>query len=142
MSSEEHADAVFSGLRVFVAEDEFAVLLLIEDMLATLGCTIAASASTLAAAQQKVETCDVDVAVLDINLAGQRIYPVAAVFKRRQVPIVFCTGYGLPGIEPAWADYPIVQKPFAAAQLARGLAKAIAGQSPVAGILARGLVPN
>jgi CheY-like chemotaxis protein len=140
MSFDQTSRAPLSGLRIFVAEDEFAVLLLIEEMLAALDCKIAAAASTLAAAMQRVETCDVDAAVLDINLAGKRIYPAADMLRRRNVPIVFSTGYGTAGIEPAWLYYPVVQKPFALEQLARALAQATSRRLPViAGEKRRGL---
>jgi CheY-like chemotaxis protein len=112
-------------LRIFLVEDEFAVLVLLEDMLAALGCTVAAVASTLAVAAQRVETCNADAALLDINLRGKRVYPVADILRRRNVPIVFSTGYGPVGIDPAWAHYPVVQKPFAIDELARALARAI-----------------
>lgn len=126
-------DAPLAGLRIFVVEDEFAVLLLIEDMLTSLGCTMAESASTIAVAREKAATCDVDVAVLDINLSGKRVYPVAEVLHQRNVPIVFSTGYGIAGIDSAWAHYPIVQKPFAIEQLARAVAVAASRSVPAAG---------
>jgi CheY-like chemotaxis protein len=134
MLSDSPPGTPLSGLKIFLAEDEFAVLLLIEDMLATLGCKVAAAASTLASASQRAENCDVDAAVLDINLSGKRIYPVADILRRRNVPIIFSTGYGLTGIDPEWAHYPVVQKPFAIEQLARALAQATSRQRPATSI--------
>jgi CheY-like chemotaxis protein len=125
--------APLEGLRIFLVEDEFAILLLIEDMLISLGCKIAAYASTLAAARQRVENCDFDAAVLDINLSGKRIYPVAELLRQRNVPIVFSTGYGVAGIDAPWAHYPVVQKPFAIEQLARALAQATSRPLPALG---------
>lgn len=116
MSSSSGASPV-AGLRVFVAEDEFHVLRLIEDMLADLGCVVVNSVSNLPSALQAAETTQAQVAVLDINLAGRAIYPVAQVLKRRRIPILFSTGYGPAGIDPEWKSCSVVQKPFAIEQL-------------------------
>jgi CheY-like chemotaxis protein len=116
MSSSSGASPV-AGLRVFVAEDEFHVLRLIEDMLADLGCVVVNSVSNLPLALQAAETTEAQAAVLDINLAGQSIYPVAQVLKQRGIPILFSTGYDLAGIEPEWKSCSIIQKPFAVEQL-------------------------
>jgi CheY-like chemotaxis protein len=108
-----------------VAEDELHVLLLLEDMLTSLGCQITATASRVDAALQLARDCDADVAVLDINLAGQNIYPAAEALKRRGIPLVFSTGYSLAGMDPAWSAYPVVQKPFMVERLAQALTQAL-----------------
>jgi CheY-like chemotaxis protein len=104
-----------------VAEDEFHVLLLVEDLLESLGCEVTDRASNLAQAIACARTCDVDAALLDINLAGEHIYPAAEILRGRNIPMVFATGYGAQGIEPAWRDYAILQKPFLIEQLERAL---------------------
>jgi CheY-like chemotaxis protein len=124
--ADDTTPAGIAGRRILLVEDEFPVLLLIEEMLLTLGCEIVETASNLAEALARARDCTVDVAVLDINLAGQKVYPVAALLSERGIPIVFSTGYGLAGIEPEWAHYPVVQKPYAMEQLRQGLAMAIA----------------
>jgi CheY-like chemotaxis protein len=111
-----------AGLRLMVAEDEFHVLLLVEDLLETLGCEVIERASNLAQAVACAKTCDVDAALLDINLAGERIYPAAEILRARNIPLVFATGYGTQGVEPAWRDCAILQKPFLIEQLERALA--------------------
>lgn len=121
-STEKYAR--LKGLRVFAVEDEFHVLLLLEDMLSSLGCDVAATASTLTAALQIATTCDVDLAVLDINLAEQRVFPVAQLLQARKIPIVFCTGYGRSGIDAEWQSCPVLEKPYLAEQLARAVRQA------------------
>ena len=110
-----------SGLSVFLVEDEFLILLQLETMLSQLGCATAGTASHLADALSRAETCQADVALLDINLAGKKIYPVAEVLQRRKVPIVFSTGYGQSGIDAGWSRYPVVQKPFLPRELEKAL---------------------
>jgi DNA-binding NarL/FixJ family response regulator len=64
-----------AGLRVFITEDEFYVLILLEDMAAELGCRVVATASTIKSALEKAESCEMDAAILDVNVGGQTIYP-------------------------------------------------------------------
>ena len=124
MSNETEA-AGLNGLRVFVVEDEFNILLLLEDTLTSFGCVVVYIASTLAEALEHSEICDVDIAVLDINLAGEKVYPAAETLRRRKIPFVFSTGYGRSGVEPEWSGFPVVQKPFLRHQLEAGLKEAL-----------------
>jgi CheY-like chemotaxis protein len=117
------------GLRVFVAEDEFTVLLLVEDMLADLGCRLAGSASRVPEAMQAISRESIDVAVLDVNLAGEKVFPVAEKLDQRQVPLVFSTGYGVSGLEPRWRERPVLQKPYGLDDLARALLLAVNGSA-------------
>lgn len=112
-------------MRVLVVEDEFAVLLLVEDMLAELGCEIAGTASRLEEAVTLARTLDFDAAVLDVNLNGQPVSPVAEIVAERGVPIVFSTGYGRSGLEPRWRDRPVLQKPYRVEELAAALKDAL-----------------
>lgn len=116
-----------AGLRVFVAEDEFHILQLIEDMLTDLGCAVVDVASNLRAALDSAGTTQAQIAVLDVNLQGKTIYPVARALKDRGIPIVFSTGYGFAGIEAEWEPYPVIQKPFAIEELAAALAQLAPG---------------
>jgi CheY-like chemotaxis protein len=115
-----------SGVRVFVVEDEFAVLLLVEDMLAELGCTLAGTASRMPDAVRMAQELGLDAAVLDVNINGQSVSPVAEVLSSRGVPIVFSTGYGVSGIEARWRDRPVLQKPYRVEDLAEALGSALA----------------
>src|SRR5215469_6180465 len=87
------ADASFTNLRVLVVEDEFLVAVLIEDYLRELGCNIVGPAARLASAQMLVDQAAFDCALLDINVAGEKIYPIAAALAERGVPFAFLTGY-------------------------------------------------
>lgn len=109
-----------------LAEDEFAVMLLVEDMLAELGCELAGSASRVDEAIELATRNAIDVAVLDVNLAGERIFPVAEILDARNVPVVFATGYGSPGLEERWRSRGVLQKPYGIDELARALLQAVA----------------
>ncbi|WP_112662399.1 response regulator [Microvirga flavescens] len=101
------------GLRVLVVEDEAAISLLLEDMLIDFGCEVIGPAARLAAALDAVAREDVDIAILDVNVAGEPIYPVAEALVQRSIPFVFSTGYGSAGIKDAFRNRPVLQKPFA-----------------------------
>jgi CheY-like chemotaxis protein len=101
------------GLRVLVVEDEAAISLLLEDMLLDFGCEVVGPAARLAAALDAVQRERLDLAILDVNVAGEPIYPVAEALLERSVPFVFSTGYGSAGIKDAFRDRPVLQKPFA-----------------------------
>jgi CheY-like chemotaxis protein len=110
-----------AGLRVFVAEDEFHVLQLLEDMLAELGCVICDSVSSVTAALDRAAVTEAQVAVLDVNLRGRMIFPAAQILRDRGIPIVFSTGYGIDGLGAEWKTIPVIQKPFAIERLERVL---------------------
>lgn len=113
------------GLKILAVEDEFTILLMLENMLTDLGCRIAGSAGRLADALALAQSSAPDAAILDVNLAGEPVYPVAEHLVRRRVPIVFATGYGVIGIEPAWRCRAILEKPYQVQDLARALATAL-----------------
>ncbi len=108
--------------RVFVVEDEIMIRMLLEDMLADLGYAIAASAGGLEEAVAIARNADFDVAILDVNLNGSAVYPVAEVLAARGVPFVFSTGYGERGMPESYRDRPTLQKPFQMENLDRALA--------------------
>ncbi|MGA0598605.1 response regulator [Enterovirga sp. CN4-39] len=120
------ADQKLAGLRVLVVEDEVAISLLLEDMLLDMGCEVVGPAGRLATAAELAQSEQLDLAVLDVNLAGQPIYPVAEALAGRNIPFVFSTGYGSAGIDEPYRDRPVLQKPFAQHELQRVLHSALA----------------
>src|SRR3954452_11198898 len=99
-----------NGLRVLVVEDEAAISLLLEDMLLDFGCEVVGPAARLATALQLAKDEPLDVAILDVNVAGEAIYPVVAELAERNIPFVFSTGYGSAGISDAYRGRPVLQK--------------------------------
>jgi CheY-like chemotaxis protein len=100
------------GKRVLVVEDELMIRMLLEDMLDELGYRIAAQASRVEEALEAARTADFDVAILDVNLNGQPISPVADALVARGRPFVFATGYGERGLPEPYRNRPILNKPF------------------------------
>jgi CheY-like chemotaxis protein len=108
--------------RVLVVEDEILIGMLLEDMLSDLGYEIAATASRVDEAAAFAKDAQFDAAILDVNLNGQDVYPVAAILAGRGIPFVFATGYGERGLPHAFQDRPTLQKPFQQETLERQLA--------------------
>ncbi|WP_428674327.1 response regulator [Reyranella sp.] len=123
-----------AGLRVFVVEDEALVLLTLEDMLADLGCQVVVAVQQVEAALCLARDTVVDVALLDVNVGGTRIDPVAHILATRGIPIVFVTGYeasSLPPSPPGAADNVVrVAKPFQSTGLAQGILQALGRAEP------------
>jgi CheY-like chemotaxis protein len=112
---------VLDGLKVLVVEDEMMVSMLIEDMLTDLGCTIVGPASRLDEALALAREVELDCAVLDVNLGGQPIFPLADLLREKGAPFAFATGYGDAGLRDVDKGAPVLQKPFREADLARVL---------------------
>lgn len=114
------------GLKVFVVEDESLVAMQLEDMLADFGCDLVGLAMRVKHAVEMLdEALRVDVAILDVNIGGDKVYPVAELLRRRNVPIVFATGYGRAGVEAGWQDCEVLQKPYTTAEVAAKLGAAM-----------------
>ena len=116
-----------SGLRVLVVEDEVAISMLLEDMLLDLGCEVVGPAGRLSAATALAEQEAIDLAILDVNVGGEPVYPLVEALAKKGVPFVFSTGYGSAGIKEPYRNRPVLQKPFGQNDLAKLLASARAG---------------
>ena len=109
------------GLRVLIVEDEMMVSMLIEDMLSDLGCIVVGPAARLDEAIELVNAGGIDCAVLDVNLGGQPIFPLADLLREKGRPFAFATGYGDAGLREVDRGSPVLQKPFREGDLARVL---------------------
>lgn len=113
--------ASLEGLKVLVVEDEMMVSMLIEDMLSDLGCQVVGPASRLEEAIALANEAELDCAVLDVNLGGQPIFPLADLLREKGAPFAFATGYGDAGLREVDRGSPVLQKPFREGDLARVL---------------------
>ncbi|GAA0208115.1 CheY-like chemotaxis protein [Brevundimonas nasdae] len=115
-----------NGRRVLVVEDESLVAMLLETILEDMGCTPVGPASNIDEGEAMArDTVDLDAALLDVNVAGRQVFPVAAALKERGVPFVFSTGYGEGGLPDEWRGAITIQKPFTEAAVRDALMKAM-----------------
>ena len=105
--------AVLSGLRVLVVEDSLLVAEVIAETLESSGCTVVGPIGRLQRAIPVAREEKLSGAVLDVNLAGEFCFPVAAVLAERGVPFLFLTGYGdIDALPPEFRNTPVIRKPF------------------------------
>ncbi len=97
----------------------------LEDMLAELGFKVVGPAARVSQALAIVDTEVIDLAILDINLNGQKSYPVADALVAHGVPFVFSTGYNRDGISASYNAYAMLQKPYSKADLSAALERLI-----------------
>jgi CheY-like chemotaxis protein len=101
------------GRTILVVEDESLVAMLLETILEDMGCATLGPISTVEEALSVVGDGQAfDGALLDVNVAGKEVFPVAQALKERGVPFVFSTGYGEGGLPPEWRGQATIQKPF------------------------------
>ena len=101
-----------AGLRVLVVEDEVIIAMLLEEALRDAGCVVVGPVPRVDKAIEAARAEPLDFALLDVNLAGEKVFPVAEVLVERDVPFVFLTGYGRSGLPTAYARRPTLAKPF------------------------------
>tara|TARA_R100000455_G_C6263672_1_gene118940 strand:- start:619 stop:987 length:369 start_codon:yes stop_codon:yes gene_type:complete len=115
-----------AGLNVFLVEDEPLILMVLKDMIDSLGAKAAADARLLPQALELASSADFDLAILDVNLSGAEVYPVADAILARGIPLVFASGFGAGGIPAAYRKWPVVEKPYQLEDLEAGIRKGLA----------------
>lgn len=116
-------ERMLEGLRVLIVEDETLIAMMLEDLLEGIGCRIAGAAATVAQALDQLAALggQVDVAVLDVNLGGEKVYPVADALAARGVPFMFATGYGTSGVSDRYPERTVIAKPYRLLTLSQAL---------------------
>ena len=112
------------GARVLIVEDAVLLALELETGLADAGAEVIGPAYELEEAMALLDR-EIDAAVLDANLNGRSVTPVAEVLASRGIPFVFATGYGEAGGAPSGFDAPIIRKPYDVTQVAAAVAQVL-----------------
>jgi DNA-binding response OmpR family regulator len=122
-----------AGLRVMVVEDELLVAMLIEDALADENCVLVGPFSSVGDALEAARREPLDLAVLDVNLRGEKVYPVAEALTRRGVPFLLLSGYGKDAAPAEHPEWPACSKPFSPDLLIEMLADRVTAPSGTSG---------
>lgn len=101
-----------TGRRILVVEDEMLVLMSIETALEDFGCSAICAAASVADALEVLSNHQFDAAVVDVNLGGEKSYPVADALTQRGIPFAFSTGYGDHGDRLDLNHRPVLRKPY------------------------------
>ena len=109
--------------RLLVVEDEYLIRMLLEDMLDELGYAVTVAVGSIAEASEHATSGTFDCAILDVNVDGEEIFPVAEILAGRGLPFVFVTGYGEGSLPARFRDRPALQKPFQTERLKATLDK-------------------
>jgi CheY-like chemotaxis protein len=116
-----------SRTSILLVEDEVMIRMMVADMLEELGYSIAGEAGDIDEGVRLVQSSDFDIAILDVNVNGKVITPVAEAVELRGLPFVFATGYGVQGLPEKFRDRPTLQKPFQIETLARTIEMVLKG---------------
>ena len=111
--------------RVLIVEDEYLVAMELEDLLAEMGYRVVGPAARINEAIDLARDAEIDFAVLDINLAGTRSFPVADILRQRNIPFVFASGYGSDGLADGYRHETILRKPYALQDLEQAIATVV-----------------
>ena len=100
------------GRTILIVEDEPLIAMMLEDFLESLGHNVAGTCDSVAGALDKVEKGGFDLAILDVNLKGENVWPVASRLRERKVPFVIATGGHVDPPPAEFNDAPVIEKPY------------------------------
>jgi DNA-binding NtrC family response regulator len=95
--------------------------MMIADMVEELGHTVVAEAVTIEEASALAQTVNFEIAILDINVGGERTDPVAEIIAGRRLPFIFASGYDTAGPPERFRHMPTLQKPFLMERLGKAI---------------------
>ncbi len=98
--------------RILIVEDDYLIATLLTEVIETAGWQVVGPVGHLSEAVYAATSENFDAAVLDVNLGGEAVYPVAEVLDRRRVPFAFLTGYGTDTLSRPFCERPRLGKPF------------------------------
>jgi DNA-binding response OmpR family regulator len=98
--------------RVLIVEDEAMISMMIEDMVLDFGSEIVGPAARLDHALTLALQAEIDIGILDINVDGTVVFPVADVLRFRGIPFIFATGYDFRSLPERFRGSPTLSKPF------------------------------
>lgn len=110
---------------ILIVEDEPLIAMMLEDFLESLGHRVVGTCDTVECALDKVENGGFDLAILDVNLKGENVWPVASRLREQNVPFVIATGGHVDPPPPEFNDAPVIEKPYTVDRVTPAIAAAI-----------------
>ena len=112
---------------ILIVEDEPLIAMMLEDYLDSLGPRVSGSCDTVQCALDEVEKGGFDLAILDVNLKGENVWPVATRLRERNIPFVIATGGHVDPPPPEFDDAPVIEKPYTVDRVTPAIEAAVAG---------------
>ncbi|WP_035705139.1 response regulator [Niveispirillum irakense] len=119
------------GKHILIVEDEFLIAIHAADVMEGLGFRVGGPVATVDQALDMVRAEQFDGAILDVNLSGTLVFPLAEELAARDIPFILTSGYEATGLPPVWRDRPHLRKPVIERELAK-LASSVFGQGEMA----------
>jgi DNA-binding response OmpR family regulator len=112
---------------ILIVEDEPLIAMMLEDFLESLGHAISATCDTVKCALDEVDKGGFELAILDVNLKGENVWPVATRLREKNVPFVIATGGHVDPPPPEFNDAPVIEKPYTVDRVTPVIEAAFAG---------------
>jgi CheY-like chemotaxis protein len=106
---------------IFLVEDETLIRMMLVEMVEELGHRVVAEAGNIRDGVALAGMAVFDFAILDINIGGYSISPVAEIIAERGLPFFFVSGYGAGGRPEEYSDRLVLQKPVLMAKLGEAI---------------------
>jgi len=113
-----------AGSRILIVEDRYLMATEMAEEVRRLGAEVVGPSPDLAHATEIVGREAIDVALLDVNLDGELVFPLADILAEKGVPFIFLTGYERDTLPMSWRDRPSLAKPINPRELREQLVKA------------------
>ena len=111
---------------ILIVEDEPLIAMMLEDFLQSLGHEVRATCDSVPEAMKAVEAADFDLAILDINLKGESVWPVAIGLRERAIPFILASGGHVDPPPAEFAGVPMIEKPYTIDRVTPALEAALA----------------
>jgi DNA-binding response OmpR family regulator len=125
MQSESRDGVARDRPAILIVEDDVLLATAMEMSVEEAGYAVAGQVTTVDDALATVRRERIDAALLDVNLSGELVFPVAEELAQRGVPFVFVTAHPRSALPPSLRDRPFVEKPYTAGELSAALADAV-----------------
>lgn len=97
---------------ILIVEDEPLIAMMLEDFIVSLGHDVSGNCDSVVSALAEVEKGRFDLAILDVNLKGESVWPVATALRNKGTPFVLATGGHVDPPPPEFAGVPMIEKPY------------------------------
>lgn len=120
-------ECVSEARSILIVEDEPLIAMMLEDFLLSLGHEVRGTCDSVGEALKAVQAADFDVAILDVNLKGESVWPVASELRQRAIPFVIASGGHVEPPPAEFASVPMIEKPYTIDRVTPAIEAALAG---------------